>query len=146
MQRDSAKTLLICSYKWFSCHDLVNDIYSQTAKTVFSHLIIRFSKWCVNEKRKMKFMSVFQSDAKTKNKKQNSNLFQSMSCENEKCKWHLNSIFPCHRKTVGTKVHAFYSCVTKLRETVSMMMKSEMKIVFFYFCSREKQKLKTDQI
>ena len=30
-----------------------------------------------------------------------------MSCENEKCKWHLNSIFPCHRKTVGTKVHAF---------------------------------------
>ena len=30
----------------------------------------------------------------------------SMSCENEKCKWHLNSIFPCHRKTVGTKVHA----------------------------------------
>ena len=31
----------------------------------------------------------------------------SMSCENEKCKWHLNSIFPCHRKTVGTKVHAF---------------------------------------
>ena len=31
----------------------------------------------------------------------------SMSCENEKWKWHLNSIFPCHRKTVGTKVHAF---------------------------------------
>ena len=33
----------------------------------------------------------------------------SMSCEKEKCKWHLNSIFPCHRKTVGTKVHAFVS-------------------------------------
>ena len=33
----------------------------------------------------------------------------SMSCKNEKCKWHLNSIFPCHRKTVGTKVHAFVS-------------------------------------
>ena len=31
----------------------------------------------------------------------------SMSCENEKWKWHLNSLFPCHRKTVGTKVHAF---------------------------------------
>ena len=30
----------------------------------------------------------------------------SMSCENEKWKWHLNSLFPCHRKTVGTKVHA----------------------------------------
>ena len=30
-----------------------------------------------------------------------------MSCENEKCKWHLNPNFPCHRKTVGTKVHAF---------------------------------------
>ena len=23
---------------WFSCHDLANDIYSETAKTVFSHL------------------------------------------------------------------------------------------------------------
>ena len=31
----------------------------------------------------------------------------SMSCENEKWKWHLNSLFPCHRNTVGTKVHAF---------------------------------------
>ena len=30
-----------------------------------------------------------------------------MSCGNEKWKWHLNSLFPCHRKTVGTKVHAF---------------------------------------
>ena len=34
-----------------------------------------------------------------------------MSCENEKWKWHLNSLFPCHRKTVGTKVHAFTSHV-----------------------------------
>ena len=24
-----------------------------------------------------------------------------MSCEKEKCKWNLNFIFPCHRKTVG---------------------------------------------
>ena len=30
-----------------------------------------------------------------------------MSCEKEKWKWHMNSVFPCHRKTVGTKVHAF---------------------------------------
>ena len=69
-------------------------------------------------------LSVFQSDAKTKNEKWNSCPFFkvmrkrktkskiqicfSMSCENEKWKWHLNSIFPCHRKTVGTnKVHAF---------------------------------------
>ena len=37
---------------------------------------------------------------------QNSKLFL-MSCENENCKWHLNAIFPCHRKTVGTNVHAF---------------------------------------
>ena len=68
-------------------------------------------------------LSVFQSDAKTKNEKWNSCPFFkvmrkrktkskiqicfSMSCENEKWKWHLNSIFPCHRKTVDTKVHAF---------------------------------------
>ena len=31
-----------------------------------------------------------------------------MSCENEKWIWHLNSLFSRHRKTVGTKVHAFY--------------------------------------
>ena len=74
---------------------------------------------------KTKFKSVFQSDAKTKIEKWNSNPFFkvkrkrkteskiqicfSMSCGNEKCKWHLNSIFPCHRKTVGTKVHAFFA-------------------------------------
>ena len=67
MKRDSAKKLLICSYKWFFCHDFANVIYSQTAKTVFSHLIIRFSKWCENEKQKAKFKSVFQCHAKTKN-------------------------------------------------------------------------------
>ena len=27
-----------CELQPFSCHDLANDIYSQTAKTVFSHL------------------------------------------------------------------------------------------------------------
>ena len=27
-----------CELQLFSCHDLANDIYSQTAKTVFSHL------------------------------------------------------------------------------------------------------------
>ena len=122
---------------------------------------ICFSKWWENEKQNTKFKTICQSQAKTKNKKQNSNLrkrktkfisffqndaktkfisvFQSdaktkkeirsskpffkvkrkrktkskiqtcfsMSCENEKCWWHLNSIFSCHRKTVGTKVHVF---------------------------------------
>ena len=82
---------------------------------------IRFSKWCENENRKMKFKSVFQSEAKTKKEIRSSNPFFKvkrkrktkskiqlrflMSCENEKCKWHLNSIFPYHRKTVGTKIH-----------------------------------------
>ena len=28
----------VCELQPFSCHDLANDIYSQTAKTVFSHL------------------------------------------------------------------------------------------------------------
>ena len=30
--------ILACGLQPFSCHDLANDIYSQTAKTVFSHL------------------------------------------------------------------------------------------------------------
>ena len=30
-----------CELQPFSCHDLANDIYSQTAKTVFSHLNLR---------------------------------------------------------------------------------------------------------
>ena len=74
---------------------------TSNAKTK-NEIQIRFSKWCENEKRKLKFISVFQSEAKTKNK-----ICFLMSCGNKKCKWHLNSIFPCHRKTVGTKVHAF---------------------------------------
>ena len=92
----------------------------QKRKTKF---ISVFQSDAFTKKRKMKFVSVFQSDAKTKNEIRSSNRFFkvrrnrktkskiqicfSMSCENEKCKWHLNSIFPCHRKTVGTKVHAF---------------------------------------
>ena len=80
---------------------------------------IRFSKWCENEKRKLKFISVFQSEAKTKKEIRSSNPFFkvkrkrktkskiqicfSMSCENEKCKWHLNSIFPCHRKRLAIR-------------------------------------------
>ena len=83
---------------------------------------IRFSKWCENEKRKLKLISVFQSDAKAKNEIRSSKPFfkvrrkrkakskiqicLSMSCENEEWIWHLNSFFSCHRKTVGTKVHA----------------------------------------
>ena len=62
----------------------------------------------VANKRKLKFISVSQSEAKTK-KKSKIQIGFSMSCENEKCKWHLNSIFPYHRKTVGTKVHALRS-------------------------------------
>ena len=85
---------------------------------------IRFSKWCEKEKRKLKLISVFQRVffAKAKNEIRSSKPFFkvrrkrktkskiqicfSMSCENEKWIWHLNSFFPCHRKTVGTKVHA----------------------------------------
>ena len=93
-----------------------------------------FSKWCEKEKRnsnpffkvmrkrKTQFISVFQSDAKAKNEIRSSKPFfkvrrkrkakskiqicLSMSCENEEWIRHLNSFFSCHRKTVGTKVHA----------------------------------------
>ena len=91
---------------------------------------IRFSKWCENEKRKLKLISVFLSDPKTKNEIRSSKPFFkvrrkrktkskiqicfSMPCENEKWIWHLNSFFPCHRKTVGTKVHAFWRCYVNI--------------------------------
>ena len=98
-------------------------VFQSNAKTKNENEIhIRFSKWCENEKRKLKSISVFQSDAKTKNEIRSSKPFFkvrrkrktkskiqicfSMPCENEKWIWHLNSSFPCHRKTVGTKVHA----------------------------------------
>ena len=80
-----------------------------------------------NAKTKNKFKSVFKVMRKWKTKiKRNSLPFFkvvrkrktkyevqirfSMSCEKEKWKWNLNSIFPCHRKTVGNKVHEFSIC------------------------------------
>ena len=33
-----------CEVQPFSCHDLANDIYSQTAKTVFSHFNVNYVK------------------------------------------------------------------------------------------------------
>ena len=65
---------------------------------------IRFSKRCENEIRSSKPFFKVRRKRKTKSKIQ---ICFSMSCENEKWKWHLNSLSPCHRKTVGTKVHAF---------------------------------------
>ena len=47
-----------------------------------------------------------------------------MSCENEKWKWHLNSLFPCHRKTVGTKVHAFLKPMLKNFKKVKTLKKN----------------------
>ena len=108
---------------------------------------IRLLKWCENEKRnsnpffkvmwkrKTKFISVFQSDTKTKNEKRSSNAFFNVrrkrktnskiqtvfqchaKTKNEKWKWNLNSIFPCHRKTVGTKVHALTMLMQNFGET-----------------------------
>ena len=64
----------------------------QSDEKTKNEIFIRFSKWWEHKKnKKQKFKFVFQCHAKTKN---------------EKWKWNLNSIFPCHRKTVGTKVHA----------------------------------------
>ena len=87
----------------------------------------RFSKWCENEKRslnpfskvmrkrKTKFISVFQSDAKTKNENWNSYPFFKVKqkrkkkyevqirfsklSENEKQKAKFKSVFQCHAKT-----------------------------------------------
>ena len=83
-----------------------------------------FQSKAKNGIRKPKFKSPFQSAAKTKNEKRNSNPFFSVTSrqkttnrngngipfykpeEKRKIKWNLNSISLCHRKTVGTKVHA----------------------------------------
>ena len=37
--------VLACELQPFSCHELANDIYSQTAKTVLSHLNQRNNIW-----------------------------------------------------------------------------------------------------
>ena len=53
-----------CELQPFSCHDLANDIYSQTAKTVFSHL-----KTCWNgseKKGKARSLSEYHSVAVSK--------------------------------------------------------------------------------
>ena len=77
----------------------------------------RFSKWCEHKKRKIKFtyifkvmrkrktkfQSVFQSDAKTKNEKPNSNPFSKCWDENEKRKPKFKSVFQCHVKTKNEK-------------------------------------------
>ena len=75
---------------FFSTIQLHHKFITSHTKTK-NEIQTRFSKWCENEKQKAKFKSVFQSHAKTK----------------RKWRWSLNSIFLCHRKTVGTKVHAF---------------------------------------
>ena len=62
-------------------------------------------KWKTKVKRNSYPFFKVMRKRKTKSKIQ---ICFSMSCENEKCKWHLNSIFPCYRKTVGTKVHVFW--------------------------------------
>ena len=68
---------------------------TSNAKTK-NEIQIRFSKWCENEKRKLKFISVFQRDAKTKYEVQNR---FSKLVENEKQKAKFKSVFQCHAKT-----------------------------------------------
>ena len=64
--------------------------------TTKNEIQTRFSKWCENEKRKLKFISVFQRDAKTKYEVQNR---FSKLVENEKQKAKFKSVFQCHAKT-----------------------------------------------
>ena len=40
--------VLACELQPFSCHDLANDIYPQTAKTVFKHLKRAKNSWDVD--------------------------------------------------------------------------------------------------
>ena len=70
---------------------------------------IRFSKRWEKEIRSSKPFFKVSRKRKAKSKMQ---ICFSMSYENEKWKWHLNPLFPCHRKTVGTKVHALNSLLS----------------------------------
>ena len=123
----------ICFSKWWENEKRNSNPFFKVMRKrkTKNEIHIRFSKWCENEKRKLKLISVFLSDPKTKNEIRSSKPFFkvrrkrktkskiqicfSMPCENEKWIWHLNSFFPCHRKTVGTKVHAlsfyFYASI-----------------------------------
>ena len=48
----------VCELQPFSCHDLANDIYSQTAKTVFSHLKLIKTGGEVDKKEKYEKLDV----------------------------------------------------------------------------------------
>ena len=79
--------------------------------------IFHFSTFRKNEWPKhTRIKSVFQCHAWTKN---------------EKWKWNLNSIFPCHRKTVGTKVHAFIFSLLHLDRLRYRYMKHPRNFFFF---------------
>ena len=68
---------------------------------------VRRQRKAKNEKRNSNpFFSVI-STQKTKNRNGNGIPFYKAE-EKRKLKWNLNSISLCHRKTVGTKVHALY--------------------------------------
>ena len=48
-----------CELQPFSCHDLANDVYSQTAKTVFSHLKWKTKALLQKAQHKLTSLSVF---------------------------------------------------------------------------------------
>ena len=48
-----------CELQPFSCHDLANDVYSQTAKTVFSHLKWKTKAFLQKAQHKLTSLSVF---------------------------------------------------------------------------------------
>ena len=47
-----------CELQPFSCHNLANDLYSETAKTVFSHLNMHVDARAQDEIRKRQFSEV----------------------------------------------------------------------------------------
>ena len=84
----------------------------------------------MRRKRKTKFKSVFQSGWKLKAKFKS--VFQCHGKEkNKKRKWNLNSIFPCYRKTNGTKVHALLSLprLVKLEKAFFFLQITEIKFL-----------------
>ena len=102
-----AKFIQIWFSKWWKNDKRNSNPFFKVMRTrkTKTEIDIRFSKWCENEIRSSKPFFKVRRKRKTKSKIQ---IWFSMPCENEKWIWHLNSFFPCHRKTVGTKVHALF--------------------------------------
>ena len=78
-------------------------------RNIKNEIQIRFSKWWENEKQKPKFKSPFQSAAKTKNEKRNSNPFSNVTSRQKTKNRNVNGI-PFYKAEENRKITMKCEC------------------------------------